>query len=327
MMMDFGDIVGEDYVNTCIFEKYDKDGSKQLELNELKIMLKKDYGLNPDQIGVQALLLDTDKDGKVSFEELNKWLKEGEKLNEVKDTSRFGAMKMAAEKFQKFDTNKSWDLDRHEFEKFYKENNYKADNMEAVMNELFSINFRKFMDWMVKVDSTWFGGKEEDDLFLFNMNDLVNDAVFKEFDGKENSKMSSAEIEKLLKDNYGLNDEQINIQSLLLDTDGDGMVSKEEFTTWLNSGATLDQVSENSRFNKMKKAGELFKKADTDKSGSLEKSEFVAFYKSNELFPNLNIREVGPVLKELDPDNNGKVSFQAFLAWMNSKDEDWFANI
>ena len=58
-------LVGDDYVNQCIFDKWDKDGSRQLEKEEIKKMLRKDYGLNPDQIGVQSLLLDTDGDGNV----------------------------------------------------------------------------------------------------------------------------------------------------------------------------------------------------------------------------------------------------------------------
>jgi len=325
-----GGFLGNDYVNEVIFMNYDKDESKYLEKDEIANMLRKEYGLDPDLVGVQAI--DTNDDGKLSFEELNKWMNEGEKLDQVLDqgSSRFAAMKKASDAFQNVDTNKSWDLDREEFTTFYKENDYKEERLDATLDELDpekkdQILFKTFMEWMGKVDASWFGGKDEEDLFLFNMNDLVNEQVLGKFDKSEDNKLSAEEVKTMLMDDYGLKEEQIDIQSLLLDTDGDGKVSKDEFNKWLNSGAKLDQVSENSRFNKMKKAGELFKQADTNKNGSMDRTEFVSFYRNNKIFPDCDIRQVGGVLKEVDPENNDAISFAAFLAWMNSKDADWFS--
>jgi len=238
-------------------------------------------------------------------------------------------MKKASEAFQKADANKSWDLDQAEFTAFYKENDYRDDKLEAAIAELDPektgrILFKSFMQWMGRVDATWFGGKDEEDLFLFNMNDLVNDMVTEKFDKSENTKLDAAEVKKMLMEDYGLSEEQIDIQSLLIDTDGDGQVSKAEFNKWMNSGAKLDQVKENSRFGKMKKAGELFRDADKNKNGSLDRSEFVTFYRTNKLFPDLDIRQVGGVLDELDPEDKKVISFQAFLGWLNSKNADWF---
>jgi len=325
-----GGFLGNDYVNEVIFMNYDKDESKYLEKDEIANMLRKEYGLDPDLVGVQAI--DTNDDGKLSFEELNKWMNEGEKLDQVLDqgSSRFAAMKKASDAFQNVDTNKSWDLDREEFTTFYKENDYKEERLDATLDELDpekkdQILFKTFMEWMGKVDASWFGGKDEEDLFLFNMNDLVNEQVLGKFDKSEDNKLSAEEVKTMLMDDYGLTEEQIDIQSLLLDTDGDGKVSKDEFNKWLKSGAKLDQVSENSRFNKMKKAGELFKQADTNKNGSMDRTEFVSFYRNNKIFPDCDIRQVGGVLKEVDPENNDAISFAAFLAWMNSKDADWFS--
>ena len=56
------------------------------------------------------------------------------------------------------------------------------------------------------------------------MNDLVNDMVTEKFDKSENTKLDAAEVKKMLMEDYGLSEDQIDIQSLLIDTHGDGQV-------------------------------------------------------------------------------------------------------
>ena len=102
-----------------LFTKYDKDGSGQLNREELKGLFMVDLGLSKEQAESYAYLLDKDGNGKVSFDEFHKWLQSGERFKNINDKSRYHRLKKAVELFKSYDKDESGSLDRDEFEKLF----------------------------------------------------------------------------------------------------------------------------------------------------------------------------------------------------------------
>ena len=102
-----------------LFAKYDKDGSGQLNREELKGLFVDDLGLSRDQAESYAYLLDKDGNGRISFDEFHQWLQSGEKFKNVNDQSRYHRLKKAVELFKSYDKDGSGALDKDEFEQLF----------------------------------------------------------------------------------------------------------------------------------------------------------------------------------------------------------------
>ena len=102
-----------------LFAKYDKDGSGQLNREELKGLFVDDLGLSKEQAESYAYLLDKDGNGRISFDEFNQWLQSGERFKNVNDKSRYYRLKKAVELFKSYDKDGSGALDRAEFEQLF----------------------------------------------------------------------------------------------------------------------------------------------------------------------------------------------------------------
>ena len=102
-----------------LFSKYDKDGSGQLNRQELKGLFVDDLGLSKEQAESYSFLLDKDGNGSVSFDEFNAWLHSGEQFKNINDSSRYYKLKKAVELFKSYDKDDSGALDKDEFEKLF----------------------------------------------------------------------------------------------------------------------------------------------------------------------------------------------------------------
>jgi len=150
---------------------------------------------------------------------------------------------------------------------------------------------------------------------FFNQNapSMVLKSLFNKYDEDSNGELSSAEIATLFEQDLGFNDEQSEAYALLLDKDGNGQISYEEFYAWVKSGETFKNISDKSRYNCLIKAVELFNSYDLDRSHGLDVQEF------KRLFIELGgqLENFDTALKQLDKDNNNLVSFPEFLCWLN----------
>lgn len=142
---------------------------------------------------------------------------------------------------------------------------------------------------------------------------VVLKSLFLKYDKDGNGQLSKTELEVLFKNDLGFNKEQSEAYALLLDKDGNGEVSFEEFNSWLKSGEKFQNINDKSRYHRLKKAVDLFKKFDVDNSQALDRDEFKKLFKEVGGKPN----KLDAALAELDRDGNNKISFQEFLRWLN----------
>merc|ERR1712142_1150131 len=133
------------------------------------------------------------------------------------------------------------------------------------------------------------------------------------YDENSDEELSESELIKLLKQEMGLNIDEVEIHLYLLDKNGNGSVSFDEFKSWYQSHENLRFVRDGTRFALVKSAIEMFKRYDVDGSFSLDREELKAVIREFNGNPAL----VDSAMEQLDTDHNGKVSFQEFLTWLN----------
>ncbi|KAH3771475.1 calbindin-like [Dreissena polymorpha] len=110
--------------------------------------------------------------------------------------------------------------------------------------------------------------------FNHDIPDVVLKSFFKKYDADNSGFLDKKELSSLLKDDLGLTTAQTEVYIHLLDEDGDAKISSDEFCTWLRSNERFSLVDNSSRYYRVSKAVELFKKYDRDGSQSISCNEF-----------------------------------------------------
>ncbi|XP_078353671.1 putative calcium-binding protein B0563.7 [Oculina patagonica] len=149
--------------------------------------------------------------------------------------------------------------------------------------------------------------------FFRDAPEIAIHSLFDKYDQERNGRLDESELKDLLEGDLGLNPEQANIYTLLLDQTGDHCVSFEEFFNWLRSGEGFQNINDKSRFAKLCQAVEMFKSFDTDNSDTLDKKQF------KNLIAAIGYTDVDSekLFNELNSHHNGKLSFVEFLKWLN----------
>ncbi|XP_064651273.1 squidulin-like [Lineus longissimus] len=146
-----------------------------------------------------------------------------------------------------------------------------------------------------------------------NTPDIVLKSLFMKYDTDGSGGLGADELKVLLKDDFGLTEDQAKTYALVLDKDGNKNVTFDEFAAWLRSGERFQTIHDKTRYFYLKKAVELFNKFDADGSHTLDHEEFRQVLASTEA-KSVNVEEA---LKALDSDGNGRISFPEFLKWLN----------
>ena len=135
--------------------------------------------------------------------------------------------------------------------------------------------------------------------------------LFNKYDADGGGTIDASELQALCFDMGMTFEDEADKQLVLsmLDTDGDGEVSMDEFKVWWLANSETFFVKEYSE--NVKAAIHFFKKFDDDLSGELDQMEFVAMCKEM----GWNTRDTAMSLVMLDTDGDGMISFQEFLAW------------
>ena len=149
--------------------------------------------------------------------------------------------------------------------------------------------------------------------FDSNAPTVVLKSLFSKYDTDGSGQLNKNELKVLFQEDFGFTKEQCEVYSLLLDKDGNGQVSFDEFVAWLKSGENFKNVNSKSRYHRLKQAVDMFKKFDVDNNQSLDREEFKRLFRSVNGEPS----KLDAALLELDRDGNNVISFQEFLRWLN----------
>lgn len=133
-------------------------------------------------------------------------------------------------------------------------------------------------------------------------------AAFEIFDINQNGKITWTELSELL---YSLelilSEEDLKEMINEFDENGDGQLGFEEFilliTSKINDSETEEELIE------------AFKTFDKDNIGYCTIGEFVQILKSVEM--NLTSKEIDTLVRDIDPEDNGKINYQDFVNFMN----------
>ena len=96
--------------------------------------------------------------------------------------------------------------------------------------------------------------------------DMILYSLFTKYDENDDQQLSDKELNNLLCNEMGLTFDEAEIYIYLLDKDGNGLISFDEFKQWYKSDDELKTVRDHSRFQVIKNAIELFKQYDVDQN-------------------------------------------------------------
>lgn len=150
--------------------------------------------------------------------------------------------------------------------------------------------------------------------FNADVPELVVKSLFLKYDTDGSGRLAKKELLSLLKDDLGMKDDQAQACYMLVDKDGGGDVSFDEFIGWLRSEERFKNIDDSSRFHYIKKAIAEFKKYDKDGNGTIDKGEFKSLMIS---LGHKDESQYDNAMKSLDTSGDGKISFSEFLAWLN----------
>jgi len=145
--------------------------------------------------------------------------------------------------------------------------------------------------------------------------EIVVRSLFKKYDTDDSGRLGKQEMLSLLKDDLGMKEDQAQACILMVDKDGCGGVSFDEFILWLRTEKGFKNIDDSSRYYAVRKAIELFKQYDKDGNGTIDREEFKKLMAS--LNANYDDSQIDSALQALDKSGDGKISFPEFLAWLN----------
>eukprot|EP01052_Picozoa_sp_SAG31_P023486 SAG31_NODE_1939_length_6860_cov_6.929152_1_plen_1162_part_00 len=141
------------------------------------------------------------------------------------------------------------------------------------------------------------------------------ESVFNQFDEDGTGTLDLAEVGELFRSVYGIQPSRKQLTRLMdqIDTDGDGSVDLQEF---VDAMSTVEEVRLAGEAFRVK---QLFDKHDSDHSGELSVEELKKLMR--EVWQNTNDKLLHELLKSVDSDGNGEVSWEEFCHMMNAKAE------
>merc|ERR1712154_427593 len=136
--------------------------------------------------------------------------------------------------------------------------------------------------------------------------------AFELFDLNKNGKITHKELKKILQ-GLGQNPTEVEIDELIkeIDADGDGMIDFDEFLAMLTRKANSNQIEDD-----IEKAFKVFDKGNRGKIGANELREIMLG-----LGEDLSDEQLKIMIKEIDSDGDGFVTFEDFKTVMMTDDE------
>ena len=141
--------------------------------------------------------------------------------------------------------------------------------------------------------------------------------VFEKYDKNGSGSLNVMELQELCYD-FGtyLSTDDLRLAMRDLDTDGDGMLSYEEFMVWWRTNDRFSSIRASDANSKLRQeAAAVFKKYDTDLSGDISRQEFAKLHRElqREKLVKQNLDEC---IMQLDQNGDGIIQFNEFITWI-----------
>eukprot|EP00930_Biecheleria_cincta_P089456 TRINITY_DN78765_c0_g1_i1.p1 TRINITY_DN78765_c0_g1~~TRINITY_DN78765_c0_g1_i1.p1 ORF type:complete len:520 (+),score=98.53 TRINITY_DN78765_c0_g1_i1:30-1562(+) len=238
-----------------VFNRFDRDGGGLLDKIELTSVFRT---LSPSftakQIQLFVKQLDRGGDGSVSHPEFMAWIKAGsDEAQEffkilLKETGAAMSNRVR-EVFQRFDTDGGGYLDPDELARVFGtlDSNFTIANIDALVKELDSggdgrVSQREFMTWL-KRGSDW--AKTVTRAIARETGQAREERIRKAFDKYDYTGDGSLDIEELgkaLKVLGSFSNDEVKKVCADLDKSKDGVISFQEFASWIKSGSGQKEV-------------------------------------------------------------------------------------
>mmetsp|Transcript_12439 Transcript_12439/g.18671 ORF Transcript_12439/g.18671 Transcript_12439/m.18671 type:complete len:175 (-) Transcript_12439:151-675(-) len=136
---------------------------------------------------------------------------------------------------------------------------------------------------------------------------------FQSVDVNSDNKLSEEELNGFVGEKLGLCD-RTDAAMMLIDVDGNGEVSLDEFAAFLRSKDLMSLILKDSKFENLNSVLEFFRYYDSDGSNTLDLEELDRLLQA---MTDMSYDSVESVFEAIDTDKSGKISFCEFFEWMN----------
>eukprot|EP00924_Labyrinthula_sp_SR-Ha-C_P000862 augustus_masked-scaffold_7-processed-gene-6.46-mRNA-1 protein AED:0.14 eAED:0.21 QI:0/0/0/1/1/1/2/0/322 len=294
------------------FEEYDKDGNKQIDRNELKAVLSKHLNIPPSEKQIQRILdlADKDGDGQLNFEEFKTLMAErcGTMKQMLRTFMRFDTdknHKLSKEELLAAMKEVEEDTTMEDVEYILKSADIDGDG-EISFTEF--IAFQKIKGMFSGNNTNTAAEEPVDGEVVDTEKEAVENAfeeslvrAFKYFDKDGNNLIDPQELKAVLEHHLKRTPTERQVGRLMqkVDIDHDGKINFEEFKKMMHqrSGTRRDMLT-------------VFRSFDKNGDHSITKDELIeALNKVEET----SKEEVDEILKLADLDEDGKINFDEFL--------------
>eukprot|EP00013_Stygamoeba_regulata_P026339 CAMPEP_0177663204 /NCGR_PEP_ID=MMETSP0447-20121125/19782_1 /TAXON_ID=0 /ORGANISM="Stygamoeba regulata, Strain BSH-02190019" /LENGTH=164 /DNA_ID=CAMNT_0019168987 /DNA_START=9 /DNA_END=503 /DNA_ORIENTATION=- len=143
--------------------------------------------------------------------------------------------------------------------------------------------------------------------------------LFQKYDEDNSKTISADELAGLVYD-LGVYMTPVEIEGLMkqLDSDGSGEIEFDEFHRWWQTTDSFEKLSK-AKTDALQTAVELFREADTDNSGTIDRKEWLVIFKRLFDKTKLSVEDrklARAQMKLADTDGDGQISLDEYIDWL-----------
>ncbi|ORX77252.1 EF-hand [Anaeromyces robustus] len=156
---------------------------------------------------------------------------------------------------------------------------------------------------------------------MFCQNLPISKIMFNKYDKDHSGSITLEEFKSMSYDlGYYLSDAEYDIAVKTLDKTGSGSINYDDFAKWWKNSDRWNQIqlSEENMALLSALSGQ-FQMFDKDKNGSINSFEFKQFSQEIRKTMKVNAADDNEMFEQLDVNSDGKVSFNEFVDYVNSK--------
>lgn len=140
--------------------------------------------------------------------------------------------------------------------------------------------------------------------------------IFNKYDSGGSGCIGVKQFQRMAADHgVWLSGEALDLAIKMIDHDGNNTIEYSEFLKWYQQSSFSSLSLDDDTLERRHQAATLFAKYDDDKSGVIDRSEFVGLHAELKL-SGLTQHSVEKALEDMDMDMDGSIQFNEFVLWL-----------